>query len=75
MASERETASDSDEGYVTKVSDEDLRYLKKKIASYIVESKDLSAEFHHHPGQPAQLVLTCDSKKTKASMYDLYTSE
>lgn len=62
MANETEFASDSDDGFITKIVGDDLEYLKQRLSQCILESKDLTAEIHHLAGQPAKLFLTMGTK-------------
>ena len=69
MASEADFASDSDEGFRTKVSDKHLVYLKERIIQCIADSNNISAEVQHEQGKPAKLFVTIDSAfKTGRSM-------
>ena len=65
MANETEFASDSDDGYITKIVGDDLEYLKQRLSQCVLESKDLTAEIHHLAGQPAKLFLTMGTKGSK----------
>ena len=58
MASDSEISSDCIDGYITKVSEAHVDYLKRRVANYLLEAKNMSAEIHHAPGQPARLYFT-----------------
>ena len=61
--------SDSDDLTVTKVSERHLEYVKSRLAHYILESKDLSAEIHHVRGQSAQMVFSIGTQPPGMSLY------
>ena len=75
MACESEYSSDSIDEYITKISGDDVDYLKQRIAKHLLEAKDLSAEIHHFPGQPARLYITDGSSSGKIFSYNSYISK
>ena len=71
MASENELSSDSIDGYITKISGDDVDYLQKRLTKHLLEAKHMSAEIHHLPGQPARLYITFGSSSSKLSFQQI----
>ena len=60
MASEADFASDSDEGFRTRISVKHLVYLKERIIQCLTDSSHISADVQHEQGKPAKLYVTFD---------------
>ena len=50
-----ELDSDSDDVYITKVSEGDAKYMLSRFAHYLTNASDISVEIKHIRGQPAEM--------------------
>ena len=69
MASELETASDSEDVFISKMSRRHTEYLRSRLIHYLSTAKDISADIVHVQGQPAQMIVTFDSQGMNNLLY------